>query len=80
MKVKPEEEERFKAFVEINHYLAGSYDQKESFVALNEKVLEITKQTCPKSCEANRIFYLALPPTVYSSVTELISHNCKAKK
>ena len=80
MKVKPEEEEKFKAFVAINYYLAGSYDQKESFVALNDKILELTKTTCSKSAEANRIFYLALPPTVYSSVTELISHNCKAKK
>lgn len=80
MKVKPDEEEKFKAFVAINHYLAGSYDQKESFVALNDKILELTKTTCTKSTEANRIFYLALPPTVYSSVTELISHNCKAQK
>lgn len=29
---------------------------------------------------ANRIFYLALPPTVYTSVTELLSNYCKAPK
>jgi glucose-6-phosphate 1-dehydrogenase len=78
MNVKPDEEEKFKEFVKINYYLAGSYDQQEHFVALNEKILEISKQNSGK--DSNRIFYMALPPSVYTSVTRHLSHCCKAQK
>ena len=83
MKVKPSEKEKFEKFLSINHYLSGSYDQKASFVKLNEEIDRIsntvcTGSTCSPAC--NRIFYLALPPSVYTSVTELLSHHCKAAK
>ena len=81
MKVKPEEKDKFAKFVEKNYYLAGSYDKSENFVELNNKILEVSKlNNNNKSVECNRIFYLALPPSVYSSVLELLSVNCKAGK
>ena len=81
MKVKPEEKQLFDEFVEKNFYLAGSYDKEEDFKQLNNKILEIAKLNDPKYslADSNRIFYLALPPSVYTSVTQLLSHNCKAK-
>jgi glucose-6-phosphate 1-dehydrogenase len=79
MKVKKEEEEKFAQFVELNHYLSGSYDKTESFQALNNNIIDIAKLD-GKSSDCNRIFYLALPPSVYTSVTELLSKNCKAQK
>ena len=81
MKVLPGEEEKFQEFVKLNYYLSGSYDKQESFEALNTKISEIAKEhTVNKNTDCNRIFYLALPPSVYSSVTRLLSHSCKAQK
>ena len=85
MKVKPGEKEKFEKFVQKNYYLAGSYDKTENFKELNNKILEISKLNSTNSANAqitdcNRIFYLALPPSVYSSVLELLSGNCKALK
>lgn len=83
MKLKPEEQTKFDQFVEKNFYLAGSYDKVENFKELNQKILDISKlHSTPgsKSTECNRIFYLALPPSVYTSVTELLSNNCKAER
>lgn len=77
-KVKKEEEEKFAQFVEINYYLAGSYDKSQNFNELNQKILDLCK--LDNKTECNRIFYLALPPSVYTSVTELLSKHCKAKK
>lgn len=78
MKVKPEEEERYKEFVSLNYYLAGSYDKTENFQELNLKILEVSKKYSNLR-DCNRIFYLALPPSVYTTVTQLLSENCKAK-
>lgn len=80
MKVKPEEESRFRKFVSANYYLAGSYDKADNFQELNEKILEVSKKYSKSNFDCNRIFYLALPPSVYTSVTKLLSENCKADK
>ncbi len=84
MKVKPEEEQRFLDFVSKNYYLSGSYDKDESFKELNNKILDISKERTQNQqetdFECNRIFYFALPPTVYTSVTLYLSEYCKAKK
>lgn len=83
MKVKPDEEKKFAEFVQLNSYLSGSYDKAESFKQLDAKILEISakhSKTNSNENECNRIFYLALPPSVYTSVTKLLSDNCKAKQ
>jgi len=79
MKVREGEEELYAEFVNRNYYLAGSYDNPESFAALNLEILRVSKiySNLP---ECNRIFYLALPPSVYTSVTQLLSHHCKAAR
>lgn len=90
MKVKPDEHEKFAQFVEKNYYLAGSYDQDSNFKELNNEILKLSKINMSANVspngktysfdDANRIFYLALPPSVYASVLELLSVNCKAAK
>ena len=85
MKVKKEEEANFAEFLSLNDYLAGTYDKPENFKELNQKILAISKNYSSKKTdntvvECNRIFYLALPPSVYTSVTKLLSDHCKAKK
>lgn len=81
MKIKPDEENKFQEFLQKNHYLVGSYDNRQNFVQLNAKINEISRMgKCENMEDANRIFYLALPPSVYTNVTKLLSENCKAKK
>ncbi|KAK7103001.1 glucose-6-phosphate 1-dehydrogenase-like isoform X2 [Littorina saxatilis] len=70
MKVKPGEEEQLKEFFKLNDYVAGAYDKSDGFAAL-DKVIK-GKGNC------NRLFYLALPPSVYESVTLNIKALCMA--
>jgi glucose-6-phosphate 1-dehydrogenase len=90
MKIKPDQQAKFNEFVDKNYYLSGGkegYTSSESFRALSAKVVEIAKlhgnSGSPNKTpleDANRIFYLALPPSVYTSVTRLLSEECKAKR
>lgn len=73
MNVKPEEEEKYEQFWNINSYVAGSYTEKRDFELLNQELLKDEKHSV-----ANRLFYLALPPSVFESVTKHIKNNCMA--
>lgn len=75
MKVRPDEQARYEEFWRLNHYFAGGYDSRRDFELLNQ---EITKfENVPN---ANRLFYLALPPSVFETVTELIKATCMGQK
>lgn len=73
MKVKPEEEEKYENFWKINFYVAGSYTERRDFEILNQ---ELSKND--NLSVANRLFYLALPPSVFESVTTHIRNTCMA--
>ena len=72
LQVKPGEEEKLKEFFKLNEYVAGTYDKTEGFGHLNKAILN--KGSC------NRLFYLALPPSVYEAVTLNIKAVCMAAK
>lgn len=72
MKVKSDETGKYEMFWKMNEYIAGSYDSREDFELLNR---ELRKQN-----SANRIFYLALPPNVFETVTVHIRAVCMAEK
>jgi glucose-6-phosphate 1-dehydrogenase len=77
IKLKDEKEkEKFDKFIEHNIYVTGAYDKSEDFKNLCKVVahLEEGKEV------ANRLFYLALPPTVFEPVTKLIHDHCMANK
>lgn len=61
-------------FWSINSYLKGAYDKAEDFKILNDNILKI--QIDGKHQILNRLFYLALPPVVYASVSQLIREYC----
>ena len=61
----------YEKFWELNEYVAGSYDQRRDFELLNQ---EISKKE--KNLAANRLFYLALPPSVFEPVTTNIRNTC----
>ncbi|BHF73706.1 glucose-6-phosphate 1-dehydrogenase [Sparganum proliferum] len=76
MKVRSEkaaEKERFDEFWKLNLYCRGSYTETADFEKLNALILS----TCGQF--ANRLFYLALPPSTYSSVASHLAASCMAK-
>jgi glucose-6-phosphate 1-dehydrogenase len=50
-------------------YIAGQYDQEESFKRLAERVQELDEQ---RGTGGNHVYYLATPPTVFKPITTLI--------
>ncbi|CAL8115564.1 unnamed protein product [Orchesella dallaii] len=75
MQVKPDEKEMYEKFWELNEYVAGSYDGRRDFELLNQ---EIAKKE--KNMSANRLFYLALPPSVFEPCTTNIRNTCMATR
>lgn len=69
------ESERLSAFFQRNTYISGKYDDEGSFSKLDAHITSL-----PGGADANRLFYLALPPTVYHEVTKNIKHCCMSKK
>lgn len=65
IKVKEGDAAKVDQFWAINSYVKGSYTEKEAFENLNKELLKIER-----GHEAgNRLFYLALPPSVFAPVT-----------
>jgi len=56
-------------------YISGQYDKDESFVELNKHLDELEKGRK----EANRVFYMALPPSVFTTVSQHLKKNCYPK-
>jgi len=71
-KVHEGEEQKADDFWNVNSYVAGSYDQRRDFELLAQECASFEKQGCP----ANRLFYLALPPSVFEPVTTQIKETC----
>ena len=69
-KVKPDEQSEADKFWSRNHYVAGGYDAKRDFEILNQEISRFEKRP------ANRLFYLALPPSVFATVTTHLKENC----
>jgi glucose-6-phosphate 1-dehydrogenase len=70
--VQKDERELYEKFLKLNFYIAGSYDKSEDFEHLSTETNKITDHK-----DGHRFFYLALPPSVYGSVSELISKHCR---
>ena len=66
VKAKEGEEELLEKFWAANQYVAGSYDKQEDFEHFNEEMVAVEKSV------ANRLFYLALPPSVFKPVTSML--------
>jgi len=66
VKAKEGEEALLDQFWAANHYVAGSYDKQEHFEQLQNKMAAVEKDV------TNRLFYLALPPSVFKPVTSML--------
>jgi len=75
IQVQPDESEAYENFWALNDYVHGNYDVRRDFELLNQ---ELCKKE--KNAAANRIFYLALPPSVFEPVSTNIKMTCMATR
>jgi len=68
-------EDQLEEFCKSCSYISGQYDQDESFVNLRKHLeeLENGREEC------NRVFYMALPPSVFITVSQHLKKNCYPK-
>jgi len=69
---------KIEAFKGILSYVAGDYEDGAAFDNLNKHLEEIENSYQAKEC--NRIFYLALPPTVFIPVSKNLKEHCYNSK
>lgn len=70
-----EVEEQLDAFCDMCTYISGQYDQDEPFQALDKHLAEYERNRK----EGNRVFYMALPPSVFITVSQHLKKNCYPK-
>ncbi|XP_072423823.1 glucose-6-phosphate 1-dehydrogenase-like isoform X2 [Chiloscyllium punctatum] len=73
-KLSAGEEQKVDAFFLRNSYVQGQYNEEASFQRLDAHI-----NSLHHGRQANRLFYLALPPSVYMDVTRNIRHYCMGK-
>ena len=69
-------EESLDDFCKYCSYVSGQYDQDDSFKELNKHLEELEKGRE----QHNRVFYMALPPSVFITVSQHLKRNCYPKK
>lgn len=70
-------DEKLEEFKKASTYVHGAYDKDDGFQALNKHLEELeSKQEGSKS---NRVFYLALPPSVFAEVAKGLKKNVYTK-
>jgi len=74
IKSDPQDPKKIEAFKQIMTYIAGDYEDGAAFDKLDDHLKEIESTYQTKEC--NRLFYLALPPTVFISVAKNLREHC----
>ncbi|KAG9292869.1 hypothetical protein G9A89_016231 [Geosiphon pyriformis] len=64
-------------FLKICTYISGSYDNDEDYQRLNKAIVEIEGN---QDVDKNRVFYMALPPSVFVAVATGIKKNVYSKR
>lgn len=68
---------KLEEFKKLSTYVSGGYEDGESFDKLNKYLNEIESSYQGK--ERNRLFYLALPPSVFIPVAKNLKEHCYSK-
>eukprot|EP00252_Welwitschia_mirabilis_P018772 TRINITY_DN4194_c0_g1_i1.p1 TRINITY_DN4194_c0_g1~~TRINITY_DN4194_c0_g1_i1.p1 ORF type:complete len:516 (-),score=89.79 TRINITY_DN4194_c0_g1_i1:566-2113(-) len=63
-------------FLDLVAYISGPYDKDEGFVKLDEEIAMHERKKSGEDGPSRRLFYLALPPSVYPSVCKRIRGYC----
>ena len=69
-------EQQLDDFCSLCTYVSGQYDQDESFNRLNAHIEDLEKDFK----EAHRLFYMALPPSVFTMVSQHLKRCCYPTK
>ncbi|KAG4927104.1 hypothetical protein JHK85_053590 [Glycine max] len=75
----PEQLEEVSKFLHLIKYVSGSYDSEDSFCNLDKEISEHELLKNSTEGSSRRLFYLALPPSVYPSVCKMIKTCCMNK-
>ena len=67
---------KMKIFLDHCNYHSGQYNSEKAFAELNKKI-ENNEKTATK---ANRIFYMAIPPSIFLDVAESVGKATMSKK
>ena len=67
-----EMEEQLEEFLQRCSYVSGQYDQDASFQKLRDHLAQIEKGRP----ENHRLFYMALPPSVFTTVSQHLKKDC----
>jgi glucose-6-phosphate 1-dehydrogenase len=68
-------EQQLEEFTNLCTYVSGQYDKDESFQQLNKHLEELEEG----KKETNRLFYMALPPSVFTIVSQHLKKCCYPK-
>jgi len=73
------DDERYhkESFVKQISFHAGGYDSPASYTALDAKLREY-ESAHPSGLPGNRLFFLSVPPSVFGTVTEMLSLHARA--
>jgi len=74
--LKSEDKSKVSEFLKKCIYVAGQYDKDEDWKMLNSKIEELEQ----RSSVVHRVFYMALPPTVYISSATGLKKCCYSTK
>lgn len=74
---KEESKAKIEPFLNLISYVSGPYDSPEGFVELNNQITSFEKQR--QVNQPHRLFYLALPPSVFVDVSKQIKANVYAE-
>lgn len=66
-------------FLHLIKYISGSYDSADGFQLLNKEISEHEISKNSQLGTSRRLFYLALPPSVYPSVCKMIRSYCMSQ-
>jgi glucose-6-phosphate 1-dehydrogenase len=80
LKYSQDEKAKIDKFFEMCSYVKGSYTESKGFEDLNKAIDAIEKKHATGGAKAHRLFYLALPPSVFQPVTANIRKSCFGKK
>ncbi|XP_061336693.1 glucose-6-phosphate 1-dehydrogenase, cytoplasmic isoform isoform X1 [Gastrolobium bilobum] len=75
----PKQLEDVSEFLQLITYVSGSYDSEDGFRLLDKEILEHESLKNSVEGSSRRLFYLALPPSVYPSVSKMIKTCCMNK-
>ncbi|XP_047122460.2 glucose-6-phosphate 1-dehydrogenase isoform X1 [Hydra vulgaris] len=77
MKVNDDQRSKLEEFFHVNYYFSGSYTEADDFIKLDEEIGKLEEAEHIE--KSDRIFYLALPPSVFIVVTQMIKDYCQSK-